>query len=79
MVYSRSSKKAESKNTRIFIYYCLKHMKYTFQKNGENGEKFQFSVNGEISLKYKFIYGNGGTGSKIKPLNINLGGVSLSS
>ena len=38
MVYLRSLKKEESKNTRVFIYYCLKHMKYTFQKNGENGE-----------------------------------------
>ena len=49
-------------------------MKITFQKNGENGRIFHFSVNGDILLKHKLIYGNGGTGIKIKPLNINLGG-----
>ena len=74
MVFLRSSKKVESRNTQVFIYYHLDRMKIVFQKNGENGRNFHFSVNGEILLKHKLIYGNVGTGLKIKPLNINLGG-----
>ena len=74
MVYFKSSQKLESKNTRVFIYYHLNRMKIGFQKNQENGRIFHFSVNGEISVKLKLIYGNVGTGIKIKPLNINLGG-----
>ena len=74
MVYLRSPQKLESKNTHVFIYYCINPMKFTFKKNQENGRIFHFSVNGEILLKQKFIYGNGGNGIKIKPLNINLGG-----
>ena len=49
-------------------------MKFKFHKNGENEIDFLFSVNGEISLKHQFIYGNGDSGVKIKILNINLGG-----
>ena len=74
MVFLRSPKKLESKNTQVFIYYHLNRMKIAFQKNQKNGKIFHFSVNGEILLKHKLIYGNGGTGIKIKPLNINLGG-----
>ena len=79
MVYLRSLQKLESKNTQDFIYYCMNRMKIAFKKIRENGRIFHFSVNGEILLKHKFIYGNGGTGIKIKPLNINLGVDSLSS
>ena len=74
MVYLKSLQKLESKNTQVFIYYCTNRMKITFKKNRENGRIFHFSVNGEILLKHKLIYGNRGTGIKIKPLNINLGG-----
>ena len=74
MVYLRSLQKLESKNTQLFIYGSANRMKFMFKKNKENGRVFHFSVNGEILLKYKFINGNGGTGIKIKPLNLNLGG-----
>ena len=74
MVYLRSLQKLESKNTRVFIYYDIGWIKFVFKKNRENGRVFRFSVEGEILLKHQFIYGNGGTGVKIKPLNINLEG-----
>ena len=74
MVYLRSLQKLESKNTQLFIYASTNRAKFTFKKNKENWRIFHFSVNGEILLKYKFINGNGGTGIKIKPLNLNLGG-----
>ena len=48
MVFLRSPKKLESKNTQVFIYYHLNRMKIAFQKNGENGRIFHFSVNGDI-------------------------------
>ena len=74
MVYLRSLQKLESKNTQLFIYDSTNRMRFTFKKNKENGGVFHFSVNGEILLKYKFISGNDGTGIKIKPLSLNLGG-----
>ena len=74
MVYLKSLQKLESKNTQVFVYYCIRRMKFAFKKNRENGRIFHFSVDGEILLKKTFIYENGGTGIKIKPLNLNLGG-----
>jgi len=74
MAFLKSLKNVESKNVKLYIYYSMDHMKYMFKKNeGSNGRHFKFSVNGEILLMYKFIYENGGTGMKIKPLDINLG------
>ena len=74
MVYLRSLQKLESKNTQLFVYYSTNRMRFKFKKNKENGRIFHFSLNGEILLEHEFINGNGGTGIKIKPLNLNLGG-----
>ncbi len=74
MALLKSLNKLESKNTRVFICYSIGHIKYMFQKNGEDMRHFRFSVKGEIVLKHQSIYGDFGTGIKIKPLNINLGG-----
>ena len=74
MLYLRFLQKLESKNTQLFIYDSTNRMRFTFKKSKENGRIFHFSVNGEILLEHEFINGNGGTGIKIKPLNINLGG-----